>query len=102
MQLLERVRVLRGRDLPRRHRFVVGPECDREAVTHIDARLHARLKGSHRAPGSCESLGKLDFELGRLTASMRDPGNDVARHQAQSEVAPGVENDCIIDSQTKR
>ena len=63
MQPLERVRVVGWRDLSRWHRFVVGPQRDHEAVTHVDARLHSRLKRSHRALGFREPLGKLDFEL---------------------------------------
>ena len=50
MQALERVRVVGWRELSRRHRFVVGPHVDREAVTHVDARLDSRLKST--PPGS--------------------------------------------------
>jgi hypothetical protein len=62
MQPLERVCVLGWRDLSRRHTFVVGPQRDHEAVTHVDARLHSRLKRSQRALGFRESLSKLDFD----------------------------------------
>jgi hypothetical protein len=36
----------------------VGPQRDHEAITLVDARLHPRLKTSHRAPGFREPLSK--------------------------------------------
>jgi hypothetical protein len=102
MKPLERVRVLGRRGLSSRHRFVVGPERDREAVTHVDAWLHSWLKGNGGASGCCEPLRKLDFELGHLLANMGDPSNDVTRQQAQRELVRVVKNDRVIDPQVKR
>ena len=46
----ERIRVVGCWDL-RRHRFVVGPQRDHEAVMLVDAWLRPRLQGSYRTPG---------------------------------------------------
>ena len=103
MQPLERVRVVGWRDLSRRHRFVVGPQGDHEAVTHVDARLDSRLKRSHRALGFREPLSKLDLELcARLIRHGRDPGDDVTRQQAQDEPVRVLKNDRVVDRQVKR
>ena len=56
-------RILGWRDVLRRHRLVVGPQGDREAVTHVDARLHPRFRLFHRAARLSESPTNLDFEL---------------------------------------
>jgi hypothetical protein len=93
---LERVRVLGRRGLPSRHRLVVGPERDREAVTHVDTWLHSWIKGNGWASGRCEPLRKLDFELKLLLANIGDPRNDVARQQAQRELVRVLKHDCII------
>ena len=68
------------------HRFVVGPQGDREPVTLVDAQFHPGLERSHRAPGFDEPLRKVDLELRDLLPDVRDPGEDVARQQAQGEV----------------
>ena len=68
----------------------------------MDARLCSGVQGSHRALGFGEPLGKLDLELCDLTRSWRDPGNDVTRQQAHSELVRIVKNDRIIDGQAKR
>lgn len=65
-------------------------------------RLHSRLESSHRAPGFCEPLSKLDFELCDLMRQGCDSGNDVTRQQARSEVVRVVENDRVVDRQVKR
>ncbi len=102
MEPLERIGVAGWGDLSRRHRFVVGPQRDHEAVTLVDAGLHSRLKSSHRALGSGEPLSKVDFELCHLMRYMCDPGKDVTGQQAQSELVRVVKNDRVVDCQVKR
>jgi len=102
MQPLERLGILGWRDVSRRHRLVVGPQGDREAVTQVDARLHPRLKLSHRALGFGEPPSDLDLELGtRLTRYMRHPSQNVTRQQAHSEPVRVVKNNRVIDPQVK-
>jgi hypothetical protein len=67
----------------------------------VDARLHSRLKSSHRALGFGEPLRKLDFELCDLVRYMCDSGKDVTRQQAQSELVRVVKNDRVGDKQVK-
>jgi hypothetical protein len=102
MESLECVRVLGRRGLTTRHRLVVGPERDREAVTHVDTRLHSRLKGNDRASGCCKPSRKLNFKFGQLLATMGDPSNDVTGQQAQRELVRVLKNDRVIDPQAKR
>ena len=103
MQPLKRLRVLGWGDVSRRYRLVVGPQRDHEAVTHVDARLHARLKRSHRALGFGEPPRDLDFELcACLLRHVRDPRKNVTRQEAHSEPVRVVKNDRVIDSQAKR
>ena len=102
MQPLERIRVVGRRDLSRRHRFVVGPQRDHEAVTLVDARLHSRLERSHGALGFGEPLRKLDLELRDLLRRRCDPGKDVTRQQAQREPVRVVKNDRVVDRQAER
>ena len=83
-------------------RFVVGPQRDHEAVTLVDARLHSRLKRSHRALGFGEPLRKLDFELCDLLPDRCDSGKDVTRQQAHRELVRVVKNDRVVDRQAKR
>jgi hypothetical protein len=64
VQLLERVCILGRRNLARRHRLIIRPQGDYKPVTHIDARLHPRLKRSHGATGFGEPPSDLNFELG--------------------------------------
>jgi hypothetical protein len=63
MVLLKCLRIRGWRDVLRRHRLIVGPQCDRKAITHVDARLHTRFRLLHRAARLCESPTNLDFEL---------------------------------------
>jgi len=103
MQPLERLRILVWPDVSRRQRLVVGPQRDCEAVTYVDARLHPRLKLSHRAVGLGEPPSDLDFELGAyLMRHMRDPSKNVTRQQAHSETVRVLEHNRVIDSQVKR
>ena len=103
MQPLERLRVLGWRDVSRRHRLVVGPQRDHEAVTHVDARLHPRLERGHWAIGFGEPPSDLDFELGAcLMRYMRDPSKNVTRQQAHSESVRVVKNNRVIDRQVER
>ena len=103
MESLERVCVLGWRDLSRRHRFVVGPQRDHEAVMHVDLRLHSRVECGDRALGLREPPSKLDFErCARLMRYVRDTGNDVTRQQAQNEPVRVVKNDRVIGRQVKR
>jgi len=99
MKPRERVCVLGRRGLSSRRRLVVGPERDREAVTHVDAWLHAWLKGNGGASSCCEPLRKFDFELGHLLTNMADPRNDVTRRQAQRELVRVLKNVCVIGPQ---
>jgi hypothetical protein len=81
MQPLERLRVLGWSDLSRRYRLVVSPQRDYEAVTHIDSRLHSRLKRSDRTISFGEPPSDLDFELCTcLMRHIRDPSKNVTRH----------------------
>jgi hypothetical protein len=103
MQPLERLRVLGWGDVSRRCRLVVGPQRDHEAVTHVGARLHSRLKRSHRAIGFGEPPSDLDFELcACLMRHVRDPSKNVTRQEAHSEPVRDVKHDRVIDSQAKR
>ena len=61
-QPLKRLRIL-GWDVTTGYRLVVGPQCDDEAVTHIDARLHPRIERSYGTIGFGEPTSDLDFEL---------------------------------------
>ena len=102
MQPLERVCVLGWRDFSRRHKFVVGPQRDYEAVTHVDARLHSRLKRSDGALGFRQSLSKLDFERSPgLMQDVCDPSNDVTGQQAQNEPVRVLKHNSVIDHQVK-
>jgi hypothetical protein len=74
---------------------------DREAITLVDARLHPRLKSSHRAPGFGEPLGNLDFELCDLMLDRGHPGHHVTRQQTQSELARVLKNDRVVDRQAE-
>jgi hypothetical protein len=91
MQALQRVRVVRWRKLSRRHRFVVGPYVDHEAVTHVDAWLHSRIKYGYRTVGLREPFNKFNLGLcarlivrplrvhaDGLVRDRRDAGDDVA------------------------
>ena len=102
MQPLERLRVVGWRHLSRRHRWVVGPQSDDEAVTLVGARLGSWLKSSHRAIGLGEPSSKLEFELSHLLRLRCDSGKDVTREQAHSELVRVLENDRIVDRQVKR
>jgi hypothetical protein len=103
VQPLERLRILGWRNILRRYRLVVGPQRDDEAVTHVDARLHPRLKCSHRAIGFSKPPSNLDFELcACLMRHVRDPSKNVTRQQAHSEPVRVVQNDRVIDPQVKR
>ena len=56
----------------RGRRFVVGPQCDHEAVTLIDAWLDSRLKNSHRASGFGQPLSKLKSCLQKYPQAQRN------------------------------
>jgi len=64
MQPLQRLGVLWRRDLPRRHRVVVGPQRHHEAVLEVGEGLHPRVELGHRATGIGESPSHLNFEHG--------------------------------------
>jgi hypothetical protein len=98
MQPLERLRILGWRDVFRRHTLVVCPQGDREAVTHVDARLHPRVKLAHWAVGLGELPSDVDFELGTcLVRYMRDPSKNVTRKQAHSEPVRVAKNNRVSD-----
>jgi hypothetical protein len=103
VQPLERVRIRGWRDASMGYRLVVGPQRDREAVTYVYARLHPRLKLSHRAVGFGEPPSDLDFEIcARLMRHMRDSSKNVTRQEANSQPVRVVKNDPVIDPQVKR
>ena len=99
MQPLERIGVVGWWYLSRCPGFVVGPKRDHEAITLIDARLHSRLKSSHRTPGFREPLSKLDLELRDLLRHRCHPGQDVTGQQTQRELVRVMKNDRVVDSQ---
>ncbi len=102
VQPLERLRILGWFDVTVGNRLVVRPQCDHEAVTHVDARLHPRIERSYGAVGFGEPTSDLDFELcGPPPLRVRDPSENVTRPQAQSEPVRVVENDCVIDSEAE-
>ena len=68
----------------------------------VDARLHSRLQSSHRALGSGEPLGKVDFELRRLVRERRDSSKDVTGQQSQREPVRVVKDDRVVDRQVER
>jgi hypothetical protein len=103
MQPLQNLRILGWCDGTRRHRLVVFPQRDREAATHVDARLHARLKLSHRASGLGEPPSDLNLELGaRLMRYIGYPSKNVTRQEAHSDAIGVVNNNCVIDQEAKR
>ena len=99
---LECLRVLGWRDVSRRHRLVVRPQRDREAVTHVDTGLHPRFERFHRAAGFGKPPTDLDFELGAgLMRYRRDPSENVTRGQAQGDAVRVMDNDRIVDSEAQ-
>ena len=99
---LECLRILGWRDVSRRHRLVVGPQRDREAVTHVDARLHPRFERFHRAARFGKPPTDLDFELSAgLMRYRRHPSKNVTRGQAHGDAVRVMDNDRIIDSKTQ-
>jgi hypothetical protein len=102
VQPLKRLRIHGWCDVQVGHRLVVGPQRDDEAVAHVDARHHPRIERSYGAIGFGEPTSDLDFELcASLALHVRDPSQNVTRQQAKSEPVRVVENDGVIDSQTK-
>jgi hypothetical protein len=100
VQPLKRLRILGWYDVTVGSRLVVGPQCDDEAVTHVDARLYPRIERSCGAIGFGEPTSDPDFELcASLALHVRDPSYNVTRPQAQSEPVRVVENDGVIDPQ---
>jgi hypothetical protein len=108
MQTLERVRIVLRRDLSRLHRFEVGQHGDLEAVSHEDAWLDSRFQNSHRAVGFREPLNDFKFSLcahrrrENSIANWRDPGDDIAWHQADDKPVGVAQNDRVIDGQAER
>src|SRR5262245_17978414 len=85
MQPRHHLSILRWCDVTRRHRLVVFPQRDREAATHVDARLHARLRLSYRTIGLGEPPSNLNLELGaRLMRSIGYPSKNVTGQEAHS------------------
>ena len=103
MQPLERLRILGWRDVSRRHRLVVGPQRDREAVTHVDARLHPRLKLCHRAIAFRRAVERPRLRTRRLPDALHAPPEQ-ERHKAAGaqRAVRVVKNNCVIDPQAKR
>jgi len=103
MQPLQNLRILRWCDVTRRHRLVVFPQRDCEAVTHVDARLHARLRLSHRTIGLGELPSDLNLELiAGLTRYIGDASKNVTRQEAHSDAIGVVNHNCVIDQEAKR
>jgi len=98
---LECLGILGWRDVSRRHRLVPRPQRDREAVTHVDTRLHPRFERFHRAAGFGKPPTDLDFELSAgLMRYGRHPSKNVTRGQAHGDAVRVMDNDRIIDSKT--
>jgi hypothetical protein len=89
-----------GWDL-RRHRLVVGPQRDLEAVPLVAAWLHPRLQGRDRSPGSGEPPSQLHLELGELVPGRCDPGEHVTGQQAQRELVRVVQNARVAGRQAQ-
>jgi len=103
VQPLKRLRIRGWRDVPVGLRLVVGPQRDDEAVAHVDARHHPRIERSHGAIGFGEPTSDLDFELCASPAvHVRDPSENVTGPQVKREPVRVVENDGVIDTQSKR
>jgi hypothetical protein len=108
MQTLERVRIVPRGNLSRLHMFEVGQHGDLEAVSHEDAWLDSRFQSSHRAVGLRKPLN--DFKFSRCAhrrrensiANWRDPGDDIAWHQADDKPVGVAKNDRVIDGQAER
>ena len=96
MQPRHHLRILRWCDGTRRHRLVVFPQRDCEAVTHVDARLYPRCRRFHRTARLGESPTNLDFERSAcLLRERRHPREHVTRCQAHGDAVRVVNNDCI-------
>lgn len=102
MQPLQNLRILGWCNVMRWHRFIVFPQRDREAATHVDARLHARLRLCHRTTGLGEPRSRLNFEPGtRLLRFIGYPSKNVTRQQAHSDAIGVVNNNGVIDQEAK-
>jgi hypothetical protein len=101
VQSLQRDRVLVRRDVARWHRFVVGPQCDREDVLLVDARLDPRIEHRQRGARLGETPSDLDFELGAvLPRARRDASEYVTRPKVHREPVRIVQHHLVIDGQT--
>jgi hypothetical protein len=100
VQPFEGLRIIGWCDVSVGHRLVVAPQGDHEAVTQVDARRRPRIERGYRTIGFGEPTSDLDFELcASLALDVRDPSENVARPQANSEPVRVVENDGVIDPQ---
>jgi hypothetical protein len=104
VQAFERPRVLGRRGVGRRQGLVVRPIGDREAVTDMNARFHARLEHSDRAVGFLELLCHLDLE--RCTFMVpsnrgRNACKQITRQEPDCQPVRVVENDGVIDPEIK-
>ena len=68
----------------------------------MDARLHSRLKSSHRAIGFGQPLSKVYFELRNLMSYVCHPSKDVTGQQAQREVVGVLKNGRVVNWQVER
>jgi hypothetical protein len=107
METLERVRIVLRRNLSRLHRCEVGQHGDLEAVSHEDTWFDSRFQNSHRAVDLREPLNDFKFSLcahrrrEHSIANRRDPGDDIAWHQAHDKPVGVAENDRVIDGQAE-
>src|SRR5262249_38224596 len=96
-------RVFGWRDVARRHRLIEGPQRDREAVAHVDARLHSRFEFGHRAIGVREPSSDLDFEVrAPLMCVMRDSSKNVTRQQTHSDPVRVLKHNSVLHPQVER
>jgi hypothetical protein len=74
VQLVKRPRILRWLDITVGYGLVVSPQCDDEAVSHVDARLHPRIERTYGTIDFGRPTSDLDFKLrASLALHVRDP-----------------------------
>ena len=101
MELMQRVGVLGRRNAARGHRLVVGPEGHHEATGVVDAWLDSGLGCRDRARRCSELASEPDLESEDLVLRHSYPREDVARHQAQTELVGVVDHNRVVDTQVQ-
>lgn len=101
MKSRERVSVVAGEGLGRRHRLVVSPQRQSEAVRLVDARLDSRIGSGHGTRHRVEAFRQLDLERGDLATRMGHTGDDVTGHQTSRERVRVVKDDSMVGGQAQ-